>query len=174
MTQTQIQGNTIRLRRVFTDFDGAAYDPTDITLKTLRHPEGADRRNHSGGRGAPSLARHIRGGGRTASGTRHHHLRVQWHRSTGEPGRGEAIPTDAVDGVVDVFECMRGTASERPLVWPTSSRACCELQACQDCAHTGALSCTLRCNTEIPVPGSARPIHYWSRWPAQGAASTLL
>lgn len=30
---TQIQGNTIRLRRVFTDFDGAAYDPTDITLK---------------------------------------------------------------------------------------------------------------------------------------------
>ncbi|HHZ07104.1 MAG TPA: hypothetical protein GX401_10080 [Clostridiales bacterium] len=33
MTQTQIQGNTIRLRRVFTDFDGAAYDPTDITLK---------------------------------------------------------------------------------------------------------------------------------------------
>lgn len=28
-----VQGNTIRLRRVFTDFNGQPYDPTDITLK---------------------------------------------------------------------------------------------------------------------------------------------
>lgn len=29
----QIQGNTIRLRREFVDFSGAAYDPTNATLK---------------------------------------------------------------------------------------------------------------------------------------------
>lgn len=34
----QIQGNTIRLRREFVDFSGAAYDPTDISLK-LYTPE---------------------------------------------------------------------------------------------------------------------------------------
>jgi len=29
----QIQGNTIRLRREFVDFSGAAYDPTNATLR---------------------------------------------------------------------------------------------------------------------------------------------
>ena len=29
----QIQGNTIRLRREFVDFSGAAYDPTNASLK---------------------------------------------------------------------------------------------------------------------------------------------
>lgn len=29
----QIQGNTIRLRRVFTDFSGAAYDPSNMALR---------------------------------------------------------------------------------------------------------------------------------------------
>ena len=30
---SEIQGNTIRLRREFVDFSGAAYDPTNATLK---------------------------------------------------------------------------------------------------------------------------------------------
>lgn len=30
---TYMQGNTVRLRRTFVDFDGNAYDPTNATLK---------------------------------------------------------------------------------------------------------------------------------------------
>lgn len=32
-SQQQIQGNTIKLRREFVDFSGAAYDPTAIALR---------------------------------------------------------------------------------------------------------------------------------------------